>query len=83
MIKEELKQKIESKEAVIGVIGLGYVGLPLIVEFGLKGFKGIGFEVDTKKVEAVNAGSSYIVDVPDANLQKCVNEGKVCRDHRF
>ena len=77
MIKEELKAKIESKEAVIGVIGLGYVGLPLIVEFGLKGYKGVGFEVDEKKVEAVNAGSSYIVDVPDENLKKCVDGGKL------
>src|SRR5215218_1037153 len=77
MIKEELKQKIESGEAVIGVIGLGYVGLPLIVEFGLKGYRGIGFEVDEKKAADVNAGRSYIVDVPDENLKKCVDDGKL------
>jgi UDP-N-acetyl-D-glucosamine dehydrogenase len=77
MIKDDLKQKIESKEAVIGVIGLGYVGLPLIVEFGLKGFRGIGFEVDEKKAGDVNAGSSYIVDVPDENLKKCIDAGKL------
>src|SRR5215207_6361139 len=77
MIKEELKQKIESGEAVIGVIGLGYVGLPLIVEFGLKGYRGIGFEVDKKKAADVNAGQSYIVDVPDENLKKCVDGGKL------
>ncbi|MEP7211890.1 MAG: nucleotide sugar dehydrogenase [Acidobacteriota bacterium] len=77
MIKEELKQKIESGKAVIGIIGLGYVGLPLIVEFGLKGFQGIGFEVDAKKADDVNAGRSYIVDVPDANLKKCVDDGKL------
>ena len=77
MIKDDLKQKIESKEAVIGVIGLGYVGLPLIVEFGLKDFRGIGFEVDEKKAGDVNAGSSYIVDVPDENLKKCIDAGKL------
>jgi len=75
MIKDELKTVIQEKTACVGVIGLGYVGLPLIVEFGLKGFRGIGFEVDTKKVDDVNSGRSYIVDVPDENLKKCVDGG--------
>ena len=75
MIKNELKELIADRRALIGVIGLGYVGLPLIVEFGLKGFKGIGFEVDKAKTEAINEGRSYIVDVPDANLKKCVDGG--------
>ena len=77
MIKEQLKQKISDKTACIGVIGLGYVGLPLIVEFGLKGYQGIGFEVDTKKADAVNKGESYIVDVPDADIKKCLDTGKL------
>ena len=59
----------------IVVVGLGYVGLPLIVEFGLKGFRGIGFEVDTKKADEINAGRSYIVDVSDENVKKCVDAG--------
>lgn len=75
MIKEELQKLIADKSACIGVIGLGYVGLPLIVEFGLKGYKGIGFEVDTKKAEEINAGRSYIVDVSDENVKKCVDSG--------
>jgi UDP-N-acetyl-D-glucosamine dehydrogenase len=75
MIKEELKQLIADKRACIGVIGLGYVGLPLIVEFGLKGYKGIGFEVDTRKADDINAGKSYIVDVPDENVKKCLDAG--------
>ena len=75
MIKEELHNLIAEKRACIGVIGLGYVGLPLIVEFGLKGFRGIGFEVDTRKADEINAGRSYIVDVPDENVQKCVDGG--------
>jgi UDP-N-acetyl-D-glucosamine dehydrogenase len=75
MIKEQLRQKIADKTACIGVIGLGYVGLPLIVEFALKGFKGIGFEVDGKKIDGINNGTSYIVDVPDEAVKKCVDAG--------
>jgi UDP-N-acetyl-D-glucosamine dehydrogenase len=77
MVKEELKKLISDKTACIGVIGLGYVGLPLIVEFGLKGFRGIGFEVDNRKAEAINQGESYIVDVPSENVRKCLEDGKL------
>ncbi len=77
MVKEELKKLISDKTACIGVIGLGYVGLPLIVEFSLKGFKGIGFEVDAKKTDAINNGESYIVDVPAENVKKCLADGKL------
>ena len=52
MVKQELEKSIADKSARIGVIGLGYVGLPLIVEFGLKGFEGIGFEVDARDYAA-------------------------------
>lgn len=77
MVKEELKNKISGKDARIGVIGLGYVGLPLIVEFCLKGFESIGFEVDEKKTSEINAGRSYIVDVTSENVKRCVDEGKL------
>lgn len=77
MIKEKLRNLIEEKSASVGVIGLGYVGLPLIVEFCGKGFQGIGFEVDQKKVDAVNKGDSYIVDVSDEAVQKCLDSGKL------
>jgi UDP-N-acetyl-D-glucosamine dehydrogenase len=77
MIKKKLETLIAEKSASIGVIGLGYVGLPLIVEFCLKGFRGIGFEVDEKKAAEINAGRSYIVDVPNENVQKCVEAGKL------
>ncbi len=83
MINNELKKLISERSAVIGVIGLGYVGLPLIVEFGLKGFRGIGFEVDDKKADSVNAGESYIVDVPSENLQKCLADGKLAATTDF
>jgi UDP-N-acetyl-D-glucosamine dehydrogenase len=77
MIKPQLEKLIEDKSAQIGVIGLGYVGLPLIVEFCLKGFRGIGFEVDAAKVAELNAGTSYIPDVPSENVKKCVEDGKL------
>ncbi|CAN5748525.1 nucleotide sugar dehydrogenase [soil metagenome] len=77
MIKDELKNLIAEKRAVIGVIGLGYVGLPLIVEFCLKEYQGIGFEVDTKKAGAINAGESYIVDVKSEDVKKCLDAGKL------
>ena len=77
MVKDEIKNLIAEKSATIGVIGLGYVGLPLIVEFCLKDFQGIGFEVDTKKANAINNGESYIVDVTSENVKKCVDAGKL------
>jgi len=76
MVKDELKNLITEKRANIGVIGLGYVGLPLIMEFALKGFPTVGFEVDARKVEALNQGSSHIVDVPSENVQKAIADGK-------
>ncbi len=77
MIKDELEKLISDRTALIGVIGLGYVGLPLIVEFCLKGFKAIGFEVDETKTAEINAGRSYIVDVTDDNVKKCVDDGNL------
>ena len=77
MIKDELQRLISQRSARIGVIGLGYVGLPLIVEFCLKGFEAVGFEVDETKTSEINAGRSYIVDVTSENVKKCVNEGKL------
>jgi UDP-N-acetyl-D-glucosamine dehydrogenase len=77
MIKQNLESLIEQERARIGVIGLGYVGLPLIVEFGLKGFEGVGFEVDEKKIDEINAGRSYIVDVTAENVRKCLDAGKL------
>ncbi len=77
MIKNEIEKLVTDTDATIGVIGLGYVGLPLIVEFCLKGFRGIGFEVDSNKVNQINNANSYIVDVSSENLQKCVGSGKL------
>ncbi|HEV8157505.1 MAG TPA: nucleotide sugar dehydrogenase, partial [Pyrinomonadaceae bacterium] len=76
MIKDEIKNLIAEKRARIGVIGLGYVGLPLIVEFALKGFPTVGFEIDDKKVDELNHGNSHIVDVPSENVQKSLDSEK-------
>jgi len=75
MIRTELEKLIAEKRAVVGVVGLGYVGLPLIIEFCLKGLNGIGFEVAAKKTNDINAGISHIVDVPAENVKKCVDAG--------
>lgn len=75
MIKEEFIQKIEDRSARIGVIGLGYVGLPLAVEFGHKGFHAVGFEVDQSKTETIMQGRSYIPDVPSSAVAELVGSG--------
>lgn len=74
---QELIRKIESKEAVLGIIGLGYVGLPLAVEFGQAGFSVVGIDVDRRKVDAVNQGISYIQDVPTAEVRALVDAGRL------
>jgi UDP-N-acetyl-D-glucosamine dehydrogenase len=71
----ELLKRIENKQARLGVIGLGYVGLPLAVEFARHGFHVVGFDVDEKKVDALNAGQSYIPDVPSAHVAEAVKAG--------
>ncbi|HEX6649667.1 MAG TPA: nucleotide sugar dehydrogenase [Pyrinomonadaceae bacterium] len=72
-MKNELIDLITNKQAHVGVIGLGYVGLPLLVEFASKGFKGTGFEVDEAKAKQINAGTSYIGDVPSPRLKEVVD----------
>lgn len=67
-MKNRLLNKIASKEIVVGVVGLGYVGLPLAVEKSKAGFRTIGFDVQNEKVEMVNAGHNYIGDVVDEEL---------------
>ena len=68
IMKETMLNKIKDRSLTIGVVGLGYVGLPLIVEKAKAGFKCIGFDVQQEKVDMVNAGKNYIGDVVDAEL---------------
>lgn len=70
-----LKSKIEKNEEMVGVLGLGYVGLPLAVEFALKGVSVLGFEKSVEKADNVNAGKNYIGDVVDAELKQVVERG--------
>ncbi|MBM3796839.1 MAG: nucleotide sugar dehydrogenase [Acidobacteria bacterium] len=72
----QLKSKIESKQAVSGIVGLGYVGLPLAMEFARVGFRTVGFDVTVSKVEKLNRGESYIQDVPTADVARHVAEGR-------
>lgn len=74
---KRLEKKIKNRTAVVGVIGMGYVGLPLAVELGREKFKVVGIEISTKKVELVNSGISDIDDVSDADLRPLVKRGKI------
>jgi UDP-N-acetyl-D-glucosamine dehydrogenase len=74
---EDLQAKIENKTARVGVVGLGYVGLPLAVEFAGAGFTVTGIDIDEKKVAALNRGESYIQDISSAVLGPLVKAGKL------
>ncbi|MEZ6140707.1 MAG: nucleotide sugar dehydrogenase [Zavarzinella sp.] len=71
----ELLQQIQSKSIRVGVIGLGYVGLPLIRAFADAGLKTLGFDIDTRKVTALNSGQSYIRQIPDTDIQRMQSRG--------
>lgn len=76
-MKAELLRKIQEKTAVLGVIGLGYVGLPLAVEKAKMGYKTIGFDVQEQKVDMVNAGQNYIGDIVPEELTCVVKSGNL------
>ncbi|TDM32443.1 nucleotide sugar dehydrogenase [Macrococcoides canis] len=80
---EQLIEKFNNKTATIGVLGLGYVGLPLAVEKAKAGYKVIGFDVQEDKVNKVNAGENYIGDVIPEDLTKLVNEGMLSATNDF
>lgn len=84
-MKKLLLKKIEEKNVTVGVVGLGYVGLPLAVEKAKAGFKTIGFDVQKEKVDLVNSGVNYIGDVVDDELKKIVDAGmlKATTDFSF
>ena len=66
-----LVEKIEKKHAQIGVIGLGYVGLPLVMEFCRAGFQVTGFDIDNEKIEKLGKGESYIKHINSSSLSEC------------
>ena len=76
-MKQKLLRKIREKSIRVGVVGLGYVGLPLAVEKAKAGFETVGFDVQAEKVDMVNAGHNYIGDVVDSDLAALVKVGKL------
>ena len=65
-----LKNRLTDRTARVGIVGLGYVGLPLLVEFAQSGFEAIGFDLDAAKITAIADGRSYIPDVPDSDVRE-------------
>ena len=70
-----LSEKLERKSAKIGIVGLGYVGLPLAVAFAEEGFKTTGIDINSKRVKSISGGKSYIMDVPTETVANLVSEG--------
>ena len=83
--KQNLLQKIADRDASIGVVGLGYVGLPLAVEFAEAGFSVTGVDLDAGKVGKINCGCSYIDDISSERVRRLVKIGRLaascCYDH--
>ncbi|MGA2586821.1 MAG: nucleotide sugar dehydrogenase [Candidatus Aminicenantales bacterium] len=76
-ISRKFQQKIKNNQAVIGVIGLGYVGLPLVIRFAEEGFRVLGFDIDPQKVDKLNRGQSYIRHIPGEKIAKLMRSGRV------
>src|SRR5208337_4163767 len=72
-----LAEKIRTRRARVGIVGLGYVGLPLAVEFARAGFTVTGIDISEEKTRRVNAGDSYVGDVPSSTLAPLVEAGKL------
>ena len=77
MTSEVLAQKIKARKAQVGIVGLGYVGLPLAVEYAKAGFSVTGIDLSVSKVDRVNAGESYIADIRSEELKALVDAGKL------
>jgi UDP-N-acetyl-D-glucosamine dehydrogenase len=78
-----LQTKVSSRTAVLGVVGLGYVGLPLAVEKAKAGYKVMGFDIQPQKVDMVNQGINYIGDVVDEDLAQIVEAGMLTATSDF
>jgi UDP-N-acetyl-D-glucosamine dehydrogenase len=76
-MKDDLLRKIESREAVVGIVGLGYVGLPLLLCFAEKGFSVVGLDVDGRKTEALGRGESYIKHISAERIQRALAGGRM------
>src|SRR5246127_1835819 len=75
VVQSELLSRIENRTARVGVIGLGYVGLPLVLLFNEQGFPVTGFDIDTNKVRTLAEGGSYIYRIPATEIQAAASRG--------
>ncbi|MBB71310.1 MAG: UDP-N-acetyl-D-glucosamine dehydrogenase [Legionellales bacterium] len=75
MHKSQLINRLEDKSAIIGIVGLGYVGLPLMIRYAEMGYKVIGFDIDQAKVDSLNRGESYIEHIPADAIQAAISQG--------
>ena len=82
-MNKELLKKIENNEELVGILGLGYVGLPLAVTFALKDVKVLGFEKNQVKADKVNNAENYIGDVADGDLKTVIGNGKLSATSDF
>jgi len=73
--RERLLKRLNDKSARIGIVGLGYVGLPLMLDFSQVGFPALGFDIDPRKVDLLNAGKSYFVHIPDSRVAGATERG--------
>ena len=78
-----LNERLTSRSARVGVVGLGYVGLPLLVEFARSGYEAVGFDLDVNKVRAIGEGRSYIPDVPDSDVASLRSAGRLSATTEF
>lgn len=83
MYAKQLALKIKNKNINVGVIGLGYVGLPLALEFAKHGFDVTGFDINKEKIEQLNSGDSYIIDIPSSDVQKVIQNKKLKTTNEF
>ena len=79
-MKLELLNKITERSAKVGIIGLGYVGLPLAIRFSEERFQVVGFDIDVKKVNILNAGNSFIKHIKKENISAMVKAGFIATD---
>ncbi len=73
-MKQQLINKLKDKTAIIGVVGLGYVGLPLALRYAEAGYKVLGFDIDPEKIAKISAGKTYIKHIPDQDIQTAVDK---------
>ena len=80
-VAQELIRKAERREALFGIVGLGYVGLPLAVELAKAGYRVLGFDILQRVVDGLNDGRSHVNDITDAQLQEARRELEAAEEH--